>query len=125
MKGQLSHTNNFTKNKKKNKIRKKEKPLTSTHLLRAKSNPHPCTKSFYKQKLEHWIKVAGSLDNNQKGKLYIYSCAIIYQHNARYQTYLNHMPHTTPSFLRKDGGHNFYKSERTKELIKTELSHPK
>lgn len=23
-------------------------PLTSTHLLRAKSKPHPCTKSFYK-----------------------------------------------------------------------------
>lgn len=115
---------NKTKKKGREKERKK-KPLTSTHLLRAKSNPHPCTKSFYKKKLECLIRAAGSMDNTQKGTLYIYSFVIIKQHNPRYKTYLNHMPHTTPSFPRKDWGHNFYKSERTQELIKRELSCPK
>lgn len=134
MKGQLNGTKKKGTNtktrtkqnkKKRERKRKKEKPLTSTHLLRAKSNPHPCTKSFYKKKLECLIRAAGSMDNTQKGTLYIYSFVIIKQHNPRYKTYLNHMPHTTPSFPRKDWGHNFYKSERTQELIKRELSCPK
>jgi hypothetical protein len=64
---------------------------TSTHFLRAKSRPHPWTKSFC---MKQWVSILHFRQTNA----------------LAYCVHLNHMPYTAPCISREHRCHNFNKS---------------
>lgn len=80
--------------------------LTSTHRWRAKSSPHPCTKSFCKFFRFSFQKFIGQGEEKVIWGLPCFKKITLTLRKWN----LYHMPNTAPCFSRKYRSHDFYKT---------------